>query len=71
MKWHFYRDAYPVGGGRHRGSAVDLPAKNRAKETDLVSSNIRSDKSKIPRGCGFLSQGCVQLHFPARLGYPA
>ena len=40
IKWQIYRDAYPVGGGRHRGSAVDLPSKNRAKETDLVSSNI-------------------------------
>ena len=33
-----YRDAYPRGSrGRQSGSAVDLPSKNRAKETDPVS----------------------------------
>ena len=32
-----YRDAYPRGSrGRQSGSAVDLPSKNRAKETDPV-----------------------------------
>jgi len=45
-----YRDAYPRGSrGRQSGSAVDLPSKNRAKETDpdlLIEQSL--DAARTP-----------------------